>query len=125
MAGNHQRRLEELVEQARRALATRLLAAAALLQAEAKRDYSVSNPAPHDNPAPRGQFPRGRTWNLRDSIAVSPNNVPAIMANDMVVRVGYLPGAFYGAVLANRGWKGIRDTYLRVRSTLRKIILGA
>jgi hypothetical protein len=116
--------LEDVVRRARLALASRLLAAAVLLQAEAKRDYSRSNPYPHDNPAPRGEFPRGRTWNLRDSIAIVPTTPQAIAAAGQTVRVGYLPAAFYGAALANRGWKGIEDTYDRVYLQLVRIIGG-
>src|SRR6202011_2725664 len=63
---------DRLMAQMRAAAAARILTAGSLLVAEAKRDYSRSNPRPHDNPAPRGEFPRGRTWNLRDSVTMEP-----------------------------------------------------
>jgi hypothetical protein len=116
--------IDDLSLRLREELAKRVLAAAVLLQAETKRDYSRSNPRPHNNPAPRGEFPRGRTWNLRDGIAIIPATVEGVMAEGGRVRVGYLPAAFYGVVLANKGWKGIKDTYVRVRQQLAKI-LGA
>lgn len=114
---------EALLERARAQLARRMLAAALLVQAEAKRDYSRgTNPAPHLNPAPPGTFPRARTFNLRDGIAINPSS-PADIANaGYRVRVGYLQGAFYGAVLARKGWLGIRDTLARCRPALAKIL---
>ena len=112
-----------LINAAKDLMARRLLKAALVLQGEAKKDYSTSNPKPHKNPAPKGQFPRGRTWNLRDSIAIWPDNL-GVISNAQKIRVGYLPGAFYGAVLAAKGWKGIKDTYVRVYAVIRGIIQG-
>lgn len=117
--------LARVLRDAQDRLARRILAAGLYLQGEAKRDYSRSNPAPHKNPAPKGEFPRGRTWNLRDSIAVQPETIRGIIAADQTVRVGYLPAAFYGAALANRGWKGILDTYTRCRGVVAAIIKGS
>lgn len=116
--------IDQLVKRAQEGLARRLLTAAVVLQAQAKGDYSKSNPAPHLNPAPRGQFPRGRTWNLRDSIAIQPTTIAGIIREGQTVRVGYLPAAFYGAALANRGWKGITDSYASVLGEVEKIIQG-
>lgn len=114
---------EEMKKRVRLAVAKRLLAAAVLTQAEAKRDLSVPNPAPHLNPAPRGEFPRARTFNLRDAQAISPADLGEI-ARGLFVRVGVLRNAAYGPILASRGWKGIRDTYARVRDRVRRIIGG-
>ncbi len=107
----------------RLAAAKRLLAAALHLQAEAKRDYSRSNPAPHDHPAPRGEFPKGRTWNLRDSVAVDPASL-ATIAKTLTVRVGWLSGAKYGFFLMQKGWKGLRDTLARTRPQLEALLGG-
>lgn len=102
--------------------AERLLAVATAFQAEAKKDYSRrSNPFPHDHPAPKGQWPAGRTWNLRDSIAIDPPTVAGIVAAGLVVRVGVLTTAHYGAILTAKGWLGLRDTLRRVRSRLARI----
>lgn len=110
-----------MVERIERRAAERLLAVAVAFQAEAKKDYSRrSNPFPHDKPSKPGQWPAGRTWNLRDSIAVSPATVDAIMKAGEV-RVGILRNAFYGAVLTARGWKGLKDTLARVRGRLARI----
>lgn len=114
-----ERAMRERIE---RRAAERLLAVAVAFQAEAKRDYSRrSNPFPHDRPAPKGQFPAGRTWNLRDSIAIDPPTVGGIVAAGLVVRVGILKGAWYGAALTARGWRGLKDTLARVRGRLAKI----
>jgi hypothetical protein len=113
---------EDFKRRARQRLAERLLAAALLLQAEAKRDLSRANPAPHDSPAPQGEFPRARTFNLRDSIAVDAASPAEVEANGQRVRVGYLPGAAYGGILARKGWKGVFDTYRRVEKRIAKIL---
>lgn len=110
--------IDQLVKRAQEGLAKRLLMAAVVLQAQAKSDYSKSNPAP------RGQFPRGQTWNLRDSVAIQPTTIAGIIREGQTVRVGYLPAAFYGAALANRGWKGITDSYASVLGEVEKIIQG-
>ena len=102
-------------------MAKRLMAAALMVQAEHKRSLSVANPAPHDSPAPKGSFPAGRTWNLRDSVAVSPDTLAGV-ASAGSVRVGVLKGAFYGAALTNRGWLGIRDTLSRVRGRVQRML---
>lgn len=97
-----------------------LLALATDFQAEAKKDYSVPNPAPHLTPAPRGSWPRGRTWNLRDHIVIDPPSLAAITAAGEV-RVGVQKNAFYGAELAKRGWKGLLDSYRKARPRLLRL----
>ena len=115
---------DDLKRRANDALAARLFAAAVLLQAEAKRDYSRPNPAPHDNPAPKGAFPAGRTWNLRDGIAIDAASPADVAAAGMRVRVGYLTGASYGGALARKGWLGVKDSYSRVRDRVAKLLGG-
>lgn len=111
-----------MVERIERRAAERLLAVAVAFQAEAKKDYSRrSNPFPHDKPSKPGQWPAGRTWNLRDSIAVDPPTVAGIVAAGLVVRVGVLRGAYYGAILTAKGWRGLKDTLARVRGRLARI----
>ncbi len=111
-------------ERIRRLAGQRLMAAAVLLQAEHKRDLSrLSNPAPHRTPAPRGTWPAGRTWNLRDSVAIDPADLNEIVKSGRV-RVGLLKNAFYGNVLAVKGWKGLLDTLDRVRGQVVAILTG-
>ena len=114
---------DQVDAQLRAAAAKRLLAAALVLQAESKADYGRSNPAPHANPAPRGEFPRGRTWNLRDGVAIEPADL-ATVAKTLRVRVGWLSAARYGYFLQARGWKGIRDTLARTLPRLRQVLGG-
>lgn len=115
---------DDLKRRATEEAARRLFAAAVLLQAEAKRDYSRSNPAPHGNPAPKGEFPRGRTWNLRDGIAIDAAGPAEVAAAGLRVRVGYLTGASYGGALSRRGWLGVKDTYARVRDRVARLMGG-
>lgn len=79
------------------------------VQAQHVKNLSVSNPAPHHNPAPRGEYPRGRTWNLKDAVVVSPASMNEVIQMQAVT-VGVRANAFYGRVLAHRGWKGLIDT---------------
>lgn len=91
----------------------RLIAAAALLVAEHKRDLSKTFP-PASSP---GQYPAARTFNLRDSVTAVeiPNGV----------RVGYLANASYILPLVRRGRLGILDTATRIMPRLLRIILGS
>lgn len=94
------------------ALNRRLKAAAALLQAEHKRDLSKTYP-PASKP---GQFPAARTFNLRDSVVVVP------IPNGY--RVGYLVNAEYIVWLVKRGRKALLDTVTRVGPRLNKVMRG-
>lgn len=91
----------------------RLRAAAALLQAEHKRDLSTTFP-PASKP---GQYPAARTLNLRDAVAVE--KIPG------GYRVGYLPSASYILPLVKKGRKYLADTAARIGDRLRKIVRGA
>jgi len=96
-----------------RALDRRLLAAAALLQAEHKRDLSKTYP-----PASRpGQYPAARTFNLRDSVTVV--KIPD------GYRVGYLVNVSkYLVWLAARGRKTVQDTAARIGPRIARIMRG-
>lgn len=108
------------VEQRQRQRAGQVIyALATKFQAAAKADYSVPNPAPHHTPAPKGQFPRARTFNLRDAITIDRSLAEAVATGE--VRVGVLKSAFYGAALARRGWKGLLDSYRRHRAALARL----
>jgi hypothetical protein len=107
----------------REAAAARVLAAALHFQAEAKKDLGVANPAPHDHPAARGEFPKGRTWNLRDGVVIDPPDL-ATVRKTLTVRVGWLKGARYGFFLWKKGWKGLADTLARVLPQLRALMGG-
>lgn len=101
--------------------ARRVLAAAVTLQSLHRGDLSVGNPAPHDAPAPRGQFPRLRTGGLRANVAVEPASVAGVLAAGSCA-VGYRPGGMHGAFLAAKGWKGLLDTFNRERPRLLAIL---
>lgn len=96
-----------------------LLAAAATLVAEHKRDLSTSYP-----PASRaGEFPHGRTWNLRSAVDSEPKSV-AEVAQSLRVRVGYRRNAEYILYLvkAKRSW--LLDTARRIQDRLRAMLAG-
>lgn len=114
---------EQLREQTETAAAVMLLQAAMTLQGMHKEDLSESNPPPlHDRPSRPGQYPRGRTWNLRDSVDYLPKTVAEVRFNDLSVRVGYRIEAMYGITLAMRGWKWIGTTLEEHRAELEAII---
>lgn len=109
------------VERIRREAARRLLAAAITLQTLHRTDLSSGNPAPHANPAPRGEFPRLRTGGLRAGVAVAPASIPEVMTKGSVA-VGYRPSALHGLYLGGRGWKWVLDTFARERSRIDRVL---
>lgn len=114
--------LQAMADRHRREAAKRLLKAAAVLQAEHRRDLSRGNPAPHGDPAPPGEFPKARTGNLVAQVGVEPD--PAAVLRELRARVGLRPAGFYGGALRRRGWRGLRDTLDRARDRVRAA-LGA
>ncbi len=112
---------DAMLERIRKDNAKRLLAAALKLQAEHKADLSTSYP----RASVKGEFPHGRTWNLRDSVTVDPASVNGILDNGGWVRVGYLRNAWYILALSKIGRLTIKDTTRRIRSTLERIIKGS
>lgn len=107
----------------RKEAARRLLAAAITLQTHHRRDLSRGNPAPHGNPALKGEFPRLRTGGLRAGVAVEPASLAAVMATGRVV-VGYRPAALHGLYLGGQGWRWVLDTYQRERGAIGRILTG-
>lgn len=105
------------------ALAKRLLAAALLLQSEHQRRLSVSNPRPHRTPAAKGQYPRTRTGALRKGVVVEPTSLADVMAT-MEVRVGLTGNVFYGNVLEEKGWLGLKQTVADLKPKLEALIAG-
>lgn len=103
--------------------ARRLLAVALTFQAEARKDLSRGNPAPHRNPAPRGEFPRLRTGQGRAAVSLETADRRRIAAEGRV-RVGLTPAGEHLAVLRRRGWKGLGDTLARCRAQLAAIQAG-
>lgn len=103
-------------------IAKRLLAAALLLQAEHKRDLSKANPAPHRHSSKPGEYPRARTYNLRDAVEVEPRSPAGIADNGLKVRVGYLKSAEYILELTKKNRKNVEDTAQRIKGRLRAII---
>lgn len=104
--------------------AKRLLAAALVLQAEHRKDLSRGNPAPHDGPAAKGEFPKARTGHLIANVGVEPLSA-AQVKRTLKARVGWKPAGFYGLALWNRGWKGIKDTLSRARSAIAAALAGS
>jgi hypothetical protein len=96
----------------------RLKAAALLLQAEHKRDLSTANPAPHRNSSRPGEYPKARTYNLRDAVAVER------VQKGVEWRVGYLKNADYIVALTRNLRKNVFDTARRVQSRIAKILNG-
>lgn len=105
---------ERVKQDIRTELAKRLIAAAIMLQQAEVQNLATANPPPHNNPAPRGQYPRGRTWNLRSNVVFAPSTIPEV-ADSLSIQVGYRQRAFYGAVLGKRGWKWLADTAVMLR----------
>lgn len=103
--------------------AERLARAATALVAAHQKNLSVANPSPHRSPAARGQFPRGRTFFLRANIGFVPTTLAEIAAAGQVV-VGIHDPAFYGAVLSQRGWLGLTDTYARSKRDILRSLRG-
>lgn len=87
-----------------------LLRNALTLQAEHKRRLSIANPRPHKNSSHAGQYPKARTFNLRDAVVIEPASLDVI-TQSLSVRVGISISAFYGFILSERGWKGLHDTH--------------
>lgn len=86
------------------------------LQAAHKKKLSIANPPPkHDKPAKRGQYPKARTFNLRDCVVVEPASLTTIQYT-LTGRTGILMNAMYGAILKAQGWKGIEDTHAELKA---------
>lgn len=107
----------------KRETAKRLIAAAITLQTAHRVDLSVGNPSPHKNPAPKGEYPRLRTGNLRAGIAFAPETIGDVMIEG-AISVGYRKNSIYGVYLASKGWKWIVNTYERVRGQIERILQG-
>lgn len=114
---------DPIIDRIRREAGRRLLAAALTLQTDHRQDLSVGNPSPHKNPAPRGQFPRLRTGNLRAGVAIAPASIPEVLSRGGVA-VGYRQPAIYGTYLGAKGWKWVVDTYNRERTKIDRVLGG-
>ncbi len=115
---------DAIVQRIRAEAARRLLAAAVTLQSAYRADVSKGNPAPHDNPAPKGAFPRLRTGGGRANVAVVPASISEVMASG-VVSVGHREAGKHLFFLAGKGWKGILDTLARERPKIQRILEGS
>lgn len=102
-------------QRCREKVGKRIFANMLKLQAAHKRNLSVANPRPHRNPAKRGQFPKARTFNLRDAVAIEPSSLATVIQT-LSGAVGVLVSAEYGHYLKTAGWKGIQDTHDRLRA---------
>jgi hypothetical protein len=114
---------DQVMDELREDATKLLLVAAITLQTEHVKDLNKSNPRPHRNPAPRGEFPRKRTGNLQAGILIDPPDLQAIKAT-LSVRVGYSRNADYGAYLGAKGWKWIIDTLTRVEGRIAQLTGG-
>ena len=113
--------LSSLEDRLRQRAGEKLIVCAVTLQAAEMQALSVANPFPHKTPAPQGEHPRARTFSLRNSIAYEPTTVDEAKRT-LLVRVGYQARAFYGPILAARGWKGMLDTLASIRGRLQRIL---
>lgn len=114
---------EQAMREVEKQAAIRLIKAAITLQVEMMRLLNISNPPPHDNPAPRGDYPRKRTGNLQGQIGYSPTSITDVV-REKSIKVGYGKQGFYGIALARRGWKSIRNAAHEIRQKLQKILEG-
>lgn len=112
--------VEDFEQQLRLRMAELLARAAVHVVTAHQKNLSVANPAPHTAPAPRGQFPRGRTFFLRANVGFEPQSVAAI-ARVGRVTVGVHEPAAYGLFLQRKGWLGLSDTVAREQPALNKI----
>lgn len=112
-----------VILRAREAAARRLIAAALVVQSQARTDLSKGNPSPHDHPAARGDFPRLRTGGGRASVAIEPAAPRAVMASGRV-SVGYRPSGVHLNHLKRKGWLGLIDSFVKVRSRVTAILRG-
>jgi hypothetical protein len=105
---------DEQERQIRLALAEGLVSAAVFFVATHQRALDVSFP-----PASvEGEYPHGRTWNLRDSTKYDPESLEEIAAK-LKVSIGYLKNAFYGLVLETKLHRlGLLETLERCRPQL-------
>ena len=110
------------IEAAKQAMELRvgqlLIAAAIAVQSDLKRELSKSYP-PASKP---GEFPRGRTWNLRESVMYDPTD-PMKVGRQQFVRIGYSTRAPYGAILELfRRRLGLREVAKRLKGTIGAIL---
>lgn len=103
--------------------ARRLLAVALTFQSEARADLSVGNPAPHNHPAAKGDFPKLRTGGGRAAVVLETTDRKRIAA-ELRVRVGLMKSGEHLAILRKKGWKGLPDTLARCRPKLAAILAG-
>lgn len=107
-----QRRMRERAGKVIYALATDF-------QGEVKKDLSVPNPTGATPSAP-GQFPRARTFNLRDAVVVDRTLAETIATGE--VRVGVLKSAWYLLPLVRRLKRlGLADSYRKARPRLARL----
>lgn len=106
---------DAIIEWTEQLSAQLLMANAIKLQVRHKRNLSVANPRPHTDPSQPGEFPKARTYNLRDSVAIEPRSL-AVIARTGMVRVGVLVSAIYGEYLTASGRKGIVDTHNELKA---------
>lgn len=88
---------------------------ALVLQAEHKRRLSKFNPPPHKNSSKPGEYPRARTYNLRDAVVIEPASL-AIIEETGSVRVGVLIGAKYVESLVKKGRLGLANTHADLKA---------
>jgi hypothetical protein len=109
---------DEAEKRTREDLAKGLLRGAVFFENAHRSALSTSFP-PASVP---GEYPHGRTWNLRDAVTHEPQ-APAEVARTLRIRLGYPQNAFYGLILELfRKRKGLLDTMERVRAQVAALI---
>lgn len=88
-----------------------LVAVAGIAQSELTAALSTSYP-----PASKeGEFPHGRTWNLRSAVMYEPTK-PIDAGRKNAIRIGYSIRAAYGAILELlRGRLGLNEILKRIK----------
>jgi hypothetical protein len=87
-------------------------------QSELRRELSRSYPPP----SIAAEFPRGRTWNLREGAGVYEPADPMKAGKAGRVRIGYTSAAFYGAILELfRDRLGLVEVLKRLRGRLKDL----
>lgn len=115
---------DAIIDRVKREAARRLLAAALALRSAHRAAVSTGNPAPHDSPAPKGDYPRLRTGGGRAGVSVSPATLGEIAAGGSVA-VGHRPAGKHLYFLAGTGWKGLTDTLAAERPKIDAILKGS
>lgn len=134
---------ENLKAHARDELAKRVLTAAAVIAEKMVDNISGGGGKPgwgvstgqrekHKRPNAKGRkvssgggrYPGVRSGKLKRSIVLEFNDVESVKANNNSVRIGINKEAFYGIILQQQGFKGLKDSADEVMAIVEMILEG-